>query len=105
MSSIAGVTRIVWHHSLPAGQPAPIWRTLPGHLDCLSCVAQAAKRPNRPWRRGSAMSERVWIMLGGALGASLRYGVRRLANIKLRDGIPLCTVTVNVIGCLIFGLV
>jgi len=51
------------------------------------------------------MSELVWIMLGGALGTSLRYGVGRLLDIKLRDGIPLCTVTVNVVGCLVFGLV
>jgi len=51
------------------------------------------------------MNELAWIMLGGALGTSLRYGVGRLLDIKLRDGIPLCTVTVNVVGCLVFGLV
>ena len=50
------------------------------------------------------MSELVWIMLGGALGTSLRYGVGRLLCFELR-GIPLGTVTVNVVGCLVFGLV
>lgn len=43
------------------------------------------------------------VALGGALGASARYGVNILAS-RLMPGLPLGTLTVNIVGCLVMGL-
>ncbi|GIW74929.1 MAG: putative fluoride ion transporter CrcB [Phycisphaerales bacterium] len=55
-----------------------------------------------------ALLEVVCVALGGALGASLRYGVARGA-LALWPGhrlsLPMSTLAVNVAGCLMVGLV
>ena len=43
------------------------------------------------------------VALGGAIGASARYGVNLLA-VRLVPGLPLGTLAVNVLGCLAMGL-
>ena len=43
------------------------------------------------------------VALGGAIGASARYGVNILAG-RIAPGLPLGTLTVNVVGCLAMGL-
>lgn len=50
------------------------------------------------------------VALGGAMGASLRYGVSRLVLSKLTDmelivAAPLATGAVNALGCLMIGVV
>ena len=42
------------------------------------------------------------VALGGALGASARYGVNVLAG-RLMPGVPLGTLFVNVLGCFLMG--
>ena len=43
------------------------------------------------------------VALGGAIGASARYGVNILAA-RITPSLPLGTLTVNVLGCLAMGL-
>lgn len=43
------------------------------------------------------------VMLGGAAGSALRYGVSVWLNPSVGAGIPWGTLTVNVIGCLLIG--
>ena len=43
------------------------------------------------------------VALGGAIGASARYGVNILAG-RIVHGFPLGTLTVNILGCLAMGL-
>lgn len=46
----------------------------------------------------------LYVMLGGALGALLRYGVGRLcAHVSLLS-LPLGTFVVNIVGCFLLGL-
>ncbi len=48
------------------------------------------------------------IALGGALGASTRYGVARTALVLLKEhplALPAATLAVNVAGCLAIGMV
>lgn len=48
------------------------------------------------------------VALGGAIGASTRYGVGRAAMAMLREhplALPAATLAVNVAGCLAIGLV
>lgn len=48
------------------------------------------------------------VAFGGALGASARYGVARTALAMLKEhplALPAATLTVNVAGCLVIGLV
>lgn len=47
----------------------------------------------------------VWIALGGALGATLRYGLSVLAaRIWPDQNLPIGTLAANLIGCLVIGL-
>ncbi len=48
----------------------------------------------------------VWIgvMLGGAIGSALRYGVSLAMGSKLGPDFPYGTLTVNIVGCLLIGL-
>jgi len=43
------------------------------------------------------------VALGGAIGSSARYGVNVLAG-RLAPGLPLGTLTVNIVGCMAMGL-
>ena len=45
------------------------------------------------------------IALGGALGTMSRYGVGILTQRFLNDGFPYGTLTVNVVGCFLMGLI
>lgn len=47
----------------------------------------------------------LYVALGGALGATLRYGTGRLATLAFGAHWPIGTVIVNVIGSLLLGFV
>lgn len=51
-----------------------------------------------------AMSNLLLVMLGGAAGAGLRYEVGRLALTRLGPGFPWGTLTVNLLGGLLIGV-
>jgi CrcB protein len=44
------------------------------------------------------------VALGGALGASARYGVDRLIERRTSSAFPWSTFTINVTGCFVIGL-
>jgi CrcB protein len=46
----------------------------------------------------------IGVMLGGAVGSALRYGVSVMMGAKLGPDFPYGTLTVNVAGCLLIGL-
>ena len=43
------------------------------------------------------------IMLGGAVGAGLRYGLSLILNPPMGMGMPWGTLTANLVGCLLLG--
>jgi CrcB protein len=47
----------------------------------------------------------VGVALGGALGASARYGLDRLIERRTTSVFPWSTFTINVTGCFLMGLV
>ena len=49
------------------------------------------------------MRDVLWIALGAALGANLRYGVNRLALKFLSGAVPYGTLIVNVTGSFLIG--
>ena len=50
------------------------------------------------------MQTLIFIALGGALGATLRYGVSNGVHALLGKGFPYGTLTVNVLGSLLMGV-
>ncbi len=48
------------------------------------------------------MNNLLWVALGGALGASARYGVGLLLQ-RPSLSVPLATLAVNALGCLLAG--
>ena len=46
----------------------------------------------------------LWIIIGGALGASLRYLTVRLVAMHVEHIFPWPTLVVNLVGCLLIGL-
>lgn len=46
----------------------------------------------------------IYVMLGGAVGALMRYGVSRLCAGVTWLAMPLGTLAVNLIGCFVLGL-
>ena len=46
----------------------------------------------------------LWVALGGAIGSAARYGVNVISGRLLGDAFPWHTLTVNVLGCFIMGL-
>ena len=46
----------------------------------------------------------VWVALGGAIGSVLRYGVNLAAPRLLGNHFPWATLTVNVVGSFLMGL-
>lgn len=49
------------------------------------------------------MNPFLQVALGGALGSVARYGVNIIAS-RLVTGFPLGTLTVNIVGCFLMGL-
>ena len=45
----------------------------------------------------------IAVMMGGGVGATLRYGLSRLMNPTETVGMPWGTLTANVVGCLLIG--
>lgn len=50
------------------------------------------------------MREAFWIAIAGALGALSRYGISSLANRYFGDRLAWGTLTVNVVGSLLLGM-
>ena len=46
----------------------------------------------------------LWVGLGGALGSSMRYILSYLIQENSSSGFPFGTFSVNIIGCLLIGL-
>lgn len=46
----------------------------------------------------------IFVGLGGALGSVLRYGISYLMQDKIKSAFPLPTFLVNIIGCLLMGI-
>ncbi len=53
----------------------------------------------------SAARELVWIALAGAIGALSRYGLSTFVHRRFGDGMAWGTLTVNVLGSLVLGLI
>jgi CrcB protein len=49
------------------------------------------------------MANWLWVALGGALGASARYGASTLLNRVAGASFPLGTLAVNAVGCALAG--
>ncbi len=47
----------------------------------------------------------IWVALGGAIGSSARYGVNISAARLLGGDFPWGTLTVNVVGCFVMGVI
>ena len=43
------------------------------------------------------------VMIGGAVGSALRYGLSVLMNPSAPSGVPWGTLTANIVGCLLIG--
>ncbi|MCG3177865.1 MAG: putative fluoride ion transporter CrcB [Phycisphaerae bacterium] len=50
------------------------------------------------------MIQILWVALGGAVGSVLRYGVTALSKVLFEGRFPIGTLTVNLVGCLLIGL-
>jgi fluoride exporter len=46
----------------------------------------------------------LWVGLGGGLGAIFRYGLSVLVNTKSENTFPWSTLTVNLLGCFLIGI-
>lgn len=44
------------------------------------------------------------VGLGGAIGSMARYGVSRIVNARYTQSFPLATFIINIVGCLLIGL-
>ncbi|MBL7682589.1 MAG: fluoride efflux transporter CrcB [Flavipsychrobacter sp.] len=44
------------------------------------------------------------VGLGGAIGSMARYGVSRIINARYTQSFPLATFIINIVGCLLIGL-
>jgi fluoride exporter len=51
-----------------------------------------------------ALASFGWVFLGGGIGSALRYGVGRIALILVGPNFPAGTLAVNVIGCVLMGV-
>lgn len=50
------------------------------------------------------MATFMWVGIGGALGSMARHGVNVMVNRALGSTLPHATAIVNVVGCLVIGL-
>lgn len=51
----------------------------------------------------TGMVQLVYVALGGALGAALRYGIASWINVRATDAMPYGTLAVNLLGSLAIG--
>jgi CrcB protein len=51
-----------------------------------------------------ALANFGWVFLGGGIGSALRYGVGRVALVAVGPNFPAGTLAVNVIGCVLMGV-
>lgn len=51
------------------------------------------------------MRNLFWIAIAGSCGASARYGIYLLTNKFYQGSFPWATIAVNLMGCLLFGLI
>ena len=51
-----------------------------------------------------ALANFGWVFLGGGIGSALRYGVGRVALAVVGPDFPAGTLAVNVIGCVLMGV-
>ena len=49
------------------------------------------------------MNSLLWVMIGGAVGSGLRYGIGTAIQTRSGSDFPLGTLTVNLVGCLLIG--
>ena len=45
----------------------------------------------------------IWVFLGGGIGAALRWGIAQWMG-PSADGFPMATLSANLIGCFLIGL-
>lgn len=50
------------------------------------------------------MATVLWVGIGGAVGAMARHGVNVAVNRWLGSAVPHATAVVNIVGCLVIGL-
>ena len=50
------------------------------------------------------LADFVYVALGGGIGAALRHGVNRGVHVWFGLGLPFATLAVNVVGCLLMGV-
>lgn len=61
--------------------------------------------PLRGLEKKEIMQKLIWVMAGGALGATSRYLLAGLVQRDGPDSFPWGTMAVNVLGCFAFGLI
>jgi CrcB protein len=50
------------------------------------------------------MTKLAWVIIGGGAGAGLRYLISNSDWLRLGNGFPLGTLLVNLLGCLLIGM-
>ncbi len=50
------------------------------------------------------MQQIFLVMVGGAVGAGARFGLGQWAATRLAPGFPVATLTVNLLGCFVMGM-
>ncbi len=63
-----------------------------------------AGRPARRWRLAALPTSEAAIAVGAVLGASARFTISSMAGPFAPQGLPLGTLTVNLVGCLLIGM-
>lgn len=58
----------------------------------------------RIYRKGNPMSTIIYIAIGGAVGAILRYSISGYAYRSFEGALPWGTLAVNLIGCFAIGI-
>jgi len=73
----------------------------PERVDRPDAAARPTPRPMSPWHGQAPVV--AMVSLGGAIGATARYGAARLWPVET-GGFPWTTFWVNVIGCAVIGV-
>ena len=51
------------------------------------------------------MKKNLLILLGGSIGAGLRFAIKNEPSIRLKNDFPLNTLIINLIGCFLIGMI